>query len=164
MRSCGQRSYLQCSALRRWRGRELHGRGFRTSPWDRPDTKRRRSGHRFRRRTDAGIDEWLLWNASSRYTEGALEPADGYPEGVEPEMRVGGMIVPLSERYAVMVVEAEKQALARAVADSIAAAAVADSLAALGGSASVADSLAADGADGVAAEPGSPEAVAGVRR
>ena len=113
---------------------------------------------------DAGIDEWLLWNASSRYTEGALEPADGYPEGVEPEMRVGGMIVPLSERYAAMVVEAEKQALARAVADNIAAAAVADSLAALGGSASVADSLAADGADGVAAEPGSPEAVAGARR
>ena len=105
---------------------------------------------------DAGIDEWLLWNASSRYTEGALEPADGYPEGVEPKMRVGGMIVPLSERYAAMVVEAEKRALARAVADSIAAAAVADSLAAVGGSASVADS--------VAAEPGSPEAVAGVRR
>ena len=25
---------------------------------------------------DAGIDEWLLWNASSRYTEAALEPAE----------------------------------------------------------------------------------------
>ena len=81
---------------------------------------------------DAGIDEWLLWNASSRYTEAALEPADGYPEGVEPEMRVGGRIVPVSQRYEAMVAEAEERALERAVADSIAAAAVADSLAVAG--------------------------------
>jgi hypothetical protein len=100
---------------------------------------------------DAGIDEWLLWNASSRYTEAALEPADGYPTGAEPEIRVGGRIVPVSERYAAMVAEAEERALARAVADSIAAAVVADS-------------LAAAVADGVATETGSPEAVAGIRR
>jgi len=78
---------------------------------------------------DAGIDEWLLWNASSRYTEGALEPAGGFPGGAEPLLRVGGRIVPLSERYAAMVQEAEERALARAEADSIAAV-VADSLAA----------------------------------
>ena len=109
---------------------------------------------------DAGIDEWVLWNAGSRYTEAALEPVDGYPRGVEPEMRVGGRIVPVSERYAAMVAEAEERALARAVADSIAAAVVADSIAA----AVVADSLAGAVADGVAAETGSPEAVAGIRR
>ena len=113
---------------------------------------------------DAGIDEWLLWNASSRYTEGALAPADGYPEGVEPVIRAGGRIVPVSERYSAMVLEAEERALARAVADSITAAAVADSLAAVGAGAPVTDSLAADVADGVAAEPGSPAAVAGIRR
>jgi hypothetical protein len=77
---------------------------------------------------DAGIDEWLLWNASSRYTEAALEPAEGYPQGVEPDMRVGGRIVPVSERYVAMALEAEERALARMVADSITAAAVADSL------------------------------------
>ena len=109
---------------------------------------------------DAGIDEWVLWNAGSRYTEAALEPVDGYPRGVEPEMRVGGRIVPVSERYAAMVAEAEERALARAVADSIAAAVVADSIAA----AVVADSLAGAVADGVAVETGSPEAVAGIRR
>ena len=100
---------------------------------------------------DAGIGEWLLWNASSRYTEAALEPADAHPTGVEPEIRVGGRIVPVSERYAAMVAEAEERALARAVADSIAAAVVADSLA---------------GAvlDGAAAETGNPDAVAGIRR
>ena len=109
---------------------------------------------------DAGIDEWVLWNAGSRYTEAALEPVDGYPRGVEPEMRVGGRIVRVSERYAAMVAEAEERALARAVADSIAAAVVADSIAA----AVVADSLAGAVADGVAAETGSPEAVAGILR
>ncbi len=79
---------------------------------------------------DAGIDEWLLWNPSSRYTESALEPSDGYPEGMEPVMRVGGRIVPLSERFAAMEAEAEERALARMVADSIAAAVTPDSLAA----------------------------------
>ena len=100
---------------------------------------------------DAGIDEWLLWNASSRYTEAALEPADDYPSGVEPEMRVGGRIVPVSERYVAMAAEAEERALARAVADSIAAAVVADSLAAIV-------------ADGVAATAGNLEPVVKIRR
>ena len=104
---------------------------------------------------DAGIDEWLLWNASSRYTEGALEPAGGFPGGAEPLMRVGGRIVPLSERYAAMVQEAEERVLARAEADSIAAV-VADSLSAVRGSAPVADSLAAD--------TGVPGVGVGVRR
>ncbi len=47
---------------------------------------------------------------------------------MEPLMRVGGRIVPVSERYEAMALEAEERALARMVADSIAAAAVADSL------------------------------------
>ena len=100
---------------------------------------------------DAGIDEWLLWNAGSRYTEAALAPADGYPEDVEPLMRVGGRVVPVSERYEAMAAEAEERALARAVADSIAAVVVADSLAAVV-------------ADGVASEPESLEVVGGIRR
>ena len=87
---------------------------------------------------DAGIDEWLLWNAGSRYTEAALAPAGGYPEGVEPLMRVGGRIVPVSERYEAMAAEAEERA--------------------------VADSLAAVVADGVASEPESLEVVGGIRR
>ncbi len=112
---------------------------------------------------DAGIDEWLLWNASSRYTESALAPADGFPRGVEPMMRAGGRIVPVSERYSAMVLEAEERALARAVADSIAATVVADSLAA------VADSLAARAVvapftDSLVAEVGRVEAVTGIRR
>ena len=101
---------------------------------------------------DAGIDEWLLWNASSRYTEDALEPSEGYSTGVDPLMRVGGRIVPVSERYEAMALEAEERALARMVADSIAAAAVADSLAA------------APVADSVAVETSGPEAVEGVGR
>ena len=96
---------------------------------------------------DAGIDEWLLWNAGSRYTEAALAPAGGYPEDVEPLMRVGGRIVPVSERYEAMAAEAEE----RALADSIAAVAVADSLAAVV-------------ADGVASEPESLGVVGGIRR
>ena len=100
---------------------------------------------------DAGIDEWLLWNASSRYTEGALEPAGGYPVGVEPEIRVGGTIVPVSERYRAIVRESERRALARAMADSIAAAVVADS-------------LAASVADGVQVETESLGPAAGTRR
>lgn len=33
---------------------------------------------------DAGLDEWILWNASGRYTEAALEPAPIEPEPIEP--------------------------------------------------------------------------------
>ena len=93
---------------------------------------------------DAGIDEWLLWNASSRYTEAALEPAEGYPAGFEPVIRAGGRIVPVSERFEAMALEAEERAVARMVVDSITAAAVADSLAAVGAGVPVADSLATD--------------------
>jgi hypothetical protein len=111
---------------------------------------------------DAGIDEWVLWNPSSRYTEAALEPVDGYPVGMEPVMRAGGRIVPVSERYEAMALEAEERALARAVADSIAA--LADSIAA----AAVADSLVAVAAVepfvGIAPGADGPEAVDGVRR
>ena len=64
-------------------------------------------------------------------------------------MRVGGRIVPVSERYEAMAAEAEERALARA--DSITAVVVADSLAAVV-------------ADGVASEPESLEVVGGIRR
>jgi len=46
---------------------------------------------------DAGVEEWILWNAGSYYTEDALEPSGGFI--TEPLMRVGGEIVPLSRRY-----------------------------------------------------------------
>ena len=46
---------------------------------------------------DAGIDEWVLWNASSRYTEAALEPPGGFAR--EPLIRVGGEVVPASRRH-----------------------------------------------------------------
>ena len=82
---------------------------------------------------DAGIDEWLLWNAGSRYTEAALAPQSGYPRGVEPDMRVGGRIVPVSQRYEAMEAEAEERASARGLADSVAAAPVSDSSAVAGG-------------------------------
>ena len=65
---------------------------------------------------DAGIREWVLWNASSRYTEAALAPAGGYPPGMEPTIRVGGRIVPVSERYEAM----DAEALALAVAEAAA--------------------------------------------
>ena len=74
---------------------------------------------------DVGIDEWVLWNPSSRYTEDALEPAGGYPWGVEPMVRVGGRVVPVSERFKAIEDEARERARARArarvVADSLAA-------------------------------------------
>lgn len=55
---------------------------------------------------DAGIHEWLLWNPGSRYTEEALIPARGLPSWLEPVMRVGGMVVPVSQRLAVLGEEA----------------------------------------------------------
>jgi hypothetical protein len=47
---------------------------------------------------DAGIEEWILWNASSRYTEEALEPTGGWLAGLEPPIRFGGRIVPAATR------------------------------------------------------------------
>jgi hypothetical protein len=49
---------------------------------------------------DAGIDEWILWNPGSRYTETALEPALGFE--YEPWIRVANRLVPVSERWAVL--------------------------------------------------------------
>ena len=46
---------------------------------------------------DAGIDEWVLWNAGSRYTEAALEPTGGFAE--DPLIRVGGEVVPASRHH-----------------------------------------------------------------
>ena len=73
---------------------------------------------------DAGVEEWILWNPSSRYSEAALAPAGGYPEGTEPTIRVGGQIVPVSARAAA--VEAEQ--IAEAAADSVAKAMVPDTV------------------------------------
>ncbi len=46
---------------------------------------------------DVGIDEWVLWNPSSRYTQAALEPAGGFIE--EPLVRIANEIVPVSRRF-----------------------------------------------------------------
>ena len=46
---------------------------------------------------DVGIEEWILWNPGSRYTEAGLEPVAGFAE--EPLMRVGSEIVPVSQRF-----------------------------------------------------------------
>lgn len=45
---------------------------------------------------DVGVREWVLWNSGSRYTVEALEPAGGWIR--EPEIRVGGRVVPVSRR------------------------------------------------------------------
>ena len=46
---------------------------------------------------DVGIEEWVLWNPGSRYTEAALEPAAGFAE--EPLVRIANEIVPVSRRF-----------------------------------------------------------------
>ncbi len=46
---------------------------------------------------DAGIHEWVLWNAGSRYTEEALEPLGGFAE--EPLLRIANEFVPASQRH-----------------------------------------------------------------
>lgn len=51
---------------------------------------------------DAGIQEWILWNPGSRFTESALIPARGLPSWLEPVMRVGGEVVPLSKRFEIL--------------------------------------------------------------
>ena len=51
---------------------------------------------------DAGIREWILWNPGSRYTEAALIPVRGLPSWLEPVMRVGGQVVPVSKRFEVL--------------------------------------------------------------
>ena len=51
---------------------------------------------------DAGVEEWILWNPGGRYTESALMPKGGLPSWLEPVMRVGGEIVPISKRFEVL--------------------------------------------------------------
>jgi hypothetical protein len=46
---------------------------------------------------DAGIQEWILWNPGSRYTEDALEPVGGF--AAEPAIRVANQVVPVSRRW-----------------------------------------------------------------
>ena len=46
---------------------------------------------------DVGIEEWILWNPGSRYTEAALEPAEGFPQ--EPMVRIANEIIPVSRRF-----------------------------------------------------------------
>ena len=46
---------------------------------------------------DAGIDEWILWNAGGRYTEEALEPLGGFTD--EPLLRIANRLVPASQRH-----------------------------------------------------------------
>ena len=47
---------------------------------------------------DVGINEWILWNAASRYTEQGLVPEEGFPDGFEPMIRFNGDVVPVSKR------------------------------------------------------------------
>jgi hypothetical protein len=49
---------------------------------------------------DVGIQEWVLWNPSSRYTESALEPVEGFER--EPLVRVAGVLTPVSRRRIVL--------------------------------------------------------------
>ena len=49
---------------------------------------------------DAGVDEWILWNAGSHYTGSALEPVGGFD--TEPMIRVAGVVAPVSRRHAVI--------------------------------------------------------------
>lgn len=46
---------------------------------------------------DSGINEWVLWNPGSHYTEGALEPIGGFSE--EPLVLIGKTLVPVSLRW-----------------------------------------------------------------
>lgn len=46
---------------------------------------------------DAGVEQWILWNPGSSYTQDALEPAGGFT--TEPLMRLADEIIPVSRRY-----------------------------------------------------------------
>src|SRR6185503_7981639 len=46
---------------------------------------------------DAGVQDWVLWNAGSHYTEEALQPRDGWKE--EPRLRIANQVVPMSKRF-----------------------------------------------------------------
>lgn len=49
---------------------------------------------------DVGLDGWILWNASTRYSIAALEPIGGFEN--DPLVRVAGVLSPTSRRYEVM--------------------------------------------------------------
>ncbi len=66
---------------------------------------------------DAGIQDWILWNPAGHYTEGALQPAGGFP--TEPDIRVGGLIVPVSQRFGVLGEDATGKPLKTSTADSL---------------------------------------------
>jgi hypothetical protein len=108
---------------------------------------------------DAGIQEWILWNPGSHYTEEALEPSAGFTS--EPTMRVADRVVPVSQRTAVLdsvqaaeaAADSARAAERRARADSARAAERADSAA----RAESADTTAGPG-DG---EPPVPDTVPG---
>ena len=51
---------------------------------------------------DAGIQDWILWNPSARYSEGGLIPSGGMPSGTELTMSVAGQEVPVSRRFEFM--------------------------------------------------------------
>ncbi|MSR36138.1 MAG: hypothetical protein EXR95_05760 [Gemmatimonadetes bacterium] len=61
---------------------------------------------------DAGLEEWVLWNAGSKYTEGALQPADGWAE--EPLIRVADRVIPVSKRFDVLAAAKTENAETRA--------------------------------------------------
>jgi hypothetical protein len=73
---------------------------------------------------DAGVYEWVLWNPGSRYTVESLQPAVGFH--LEPLIRVAGEIVPVSQRAEAL----DRYRRMAFLADSLAEAAAADSLAA----------------------------------
>jgi hypothetical protein len=63
---------------------------------------------------DAGFEDWILWNHSSRYPPGALQPVDGFKG--EPRIRIGGEVVPVSRREEALERVAARR---RALADSL---------------------------------------------
>jgi hypothetical protein len=72
---------------------------------------------------DAGIEEWVMWNPGSRYTEGAYAPESGWPLDAEPLIRVAGGIYPASRRHVVIdsvrAAESLAESRAQAITDSL---------------------------------------------
>ena len=67
---------------------------------------------------DAGIPEWILWNPSSRYSQEAFAPADGYAEGAEPLIPVADSTVVASEAMAFLEATREAERAAKAEAEA----------------------------------------------
>ena len=96
-KSCATRSGTRCAGPARSRGPARRARGSRTSRWGPPRYEAPEVRAQIQAAYDLGIMEWVLWNPGSRYTEEALEPADGFP--VEPLVRIADQIVPMSRRF-----------------------------------------------------------------